>query len=391
MSFDFDRMIDRRGTHSAKWDKMEALYGVSPDDGISMWVADMDFAAPPAVANALRAAADHGVFGYYGDDADYLGAIAGFMQRRHGWHVDPSWISTTHGLVAGTALCVQAFSKPGEGVILFTPVYHAFHKVIKSNGRRIVESPLREVDGRYEMDLEALAASLDGTERMVMFCSPHNPGGRVWSQGEIRALAAFCEIHDLTLVSDEIHCDLVFPGAAHMVTALAAPEAVARTVVMVASTKTFNIAGAHTGSVIIQDPDLRARFNAAHNAAGASPNAIGVIMATAAFQHGDAWLDALVDYLDGNRKVFDEGIAAIPGLRSMPLEATYLAWVDFAGTGMTDREIAKRIEQDARIAANHGPTFGSGGETWMRFNLATPRARVVDAVARLKDAFADLQ
>lgn len=391
MTFDFDRIIDRRGTHSSKWGAMESIYGVSPDDGIPMWVADMDFAAPPAVADKLREMADFGVFGYHGPQTDYFAAIAAFMKRRHGWEVDPSWISTTHGLVAGTAICLQAFTEPGDGVIVFSPVYHAFHRIIKANGRRVVESQLVDTDGRYEMDLDALAASLDGSEKMVIFCSPHNPGGRVWTRAEIRALAEFCEAHDLVLVSDEIHCDLVYPGATHMMTPLAAPEAQARTVVLVASTKTFNIAGAETGNVIIANPALRARFQAAHAAVGATPNAMGVEMATAAFAHGDAWLDALVAYLDGNRKLFDAGVNAIPGLRSMPLEATYLAWVDFSGLGMTQAEINDRVAKSAKIAANHGPTFGKGGEGWMRFNFATPRSRVEEAVRRLAEAFGDLQ
>ncbi|MFT6227091.1 MAG: cystathionine beta-lyase, partial [Paracoccaceae bacterium] len=200
MSFDFDRIIDRRGTHSAKWDSMEGYYGVSPDDGISMWVADMDFAAPPAVADALHRIADHGVFGYHGAQTDYFAAIQGFMKRRHGWDVDPAWITTTPGLVTGTANCVQAFTAPGEGVIVFTPVYHAFHRVIVANNRRVVESPLVEVNGRYAMDLDALAAALDGSEKMMIFCSPHNPGGRVWSRDEIRAAADFCVAHDLIFV-----------------------------------------------------------------------------------------------------------------------------------------------------------------------------------------------
>ncbi len=188
MSFDFDRIIDRRGTQCAKWDAMEGLYGVSPDDGISMWVADMDFAAPPSVAESLRKAADHGVFGYHGAETEHHAAITGFMKRRHGWDVDPSWISTTHGLVAATAICVQAFTDPGDGIILFTPVYHAFHKIIAANDRRIVQSPMTREDGRYRMDLDGLAASLDGSEKMVVFCSPHNPGGMVWSVLEAAAM-----------------------------------------------------------------------------------------------------------------------------------------------------------------------------------------------------------
>ncbi|MEO0682009.1 MAG: MalY/PatB family protein [Pseudomonadota bacterium] len=388
--FDFDRIIDRRATGCAKWDKMEALFGVSPDDGLAMWVADMDFAAPPSVLEALRKRVEHGVFGYPEDGA-YRAAVVDWMQTRHGWTADPSWLSTTHGLVNGTALCVQAFSKPGDGVILFTPVYHAFHKILKANDRRIVQSRLVERDGRYAMDLEALAAQLDGSERMVIFCSPHNPGGTVWTPAEIQALAAFCAEHDLILVSDEIHGDLVFPGAKHSIANLAAPAHVDRIVTLLAGTKTFNLAGAMTGGVFIQDDALRARFQAHQMSVGATPNGMGLTMIRAAYEGGADWLDALVDYLDGNRRLFDEGVASIPGLRSMALDATYLAWVDFSGTGMTREEFTKRVETEAKIAVNHGPGFGEGGEHWLRFNFATPRARVEDAVERLSRAFGDLQ
>ena len=389
--FDFDTPVDRRGTNSVKWDMMEALYGVPPGDGLAMWVADMDFPAPPAVNEALRRAADHGVHGYFGDDSAYKASITGWMSGRHGWEVDPEWILTTHGLVQATALAVQTFTAPGEGVILFTPVYHAFHRVIRANERRIVESPLVEADGRYRMDLKALAGRLTGRERMVVLCSPHNPGGRVWSREELRRLAAFCEAHDLVLVSDEIHHDLVFPGHEHVVMPLAAPEIVHRLVMLTATTKTFNIAGGLTGNVIIPNARLRARFRATLAASGTSPSRIGVLMATAAYAEGAPWLDALVAYIAENARVFDAGVAAIPGARSMRLEATYLAWIDFSGTGMEPGEIARRVERRGRIAASHGPTFGRGGESWMRFNLATPRVRVEEAVRRLQAAFADLQ
>lgn len=389
--FDFDEIIDRRGTHSMKWDMMEPLLGVAPDDGLAMWVADMDFRPPRAVTDALAAELAQGVFGYFGDDRAHRAAITGWMARRHSWEVDPATILTTHGLVAAVGFALQAFSAPGEGVILFTPVYHAFARVIRANGRRIVESPLALEDGRYEMDLDALAAALTGDERILIFCSPHNPGGRVWDVEEQRALAAFCAAHDLVLVSDEIHHDLVLPGHAHMPMTVAAPEAQDRLVMLTATTKTFNIAGALTGNAIVPDAALRERLGRALAAAGGSPNRFGVVMATAAYQGGDAWVDALCGYLAGNAAVFDEGVAAIPGLRSMPLQATYLAWVDFAGTGMTAPEVAERVHKVARIAPSPGPAFGTGGESWLRFNLGTPRARVQEAVARLQAAFADLQ
>lgn len=385
----FDTLIDRRGTHSAKWDKMQALYGVSPDTGISMWVADMDFRPPACVQTALQGMLDHGVYGYFGGDDKYLDAIRWWMDTRHGWSVDPGAIFTTHGLVNGTALCVQTWTQPGEGVVLFTPVYHAFARVIEAAGRRVVEVPLVEVEGRLTMDFPD---TLPQGTRMVILCSPHNPGGQVWTEAELRGVAEFARRHDLILVSDEIHHDLVLPGHRHIAMPLAAPEIADRLVMMTATTKTFNIAGAHIGNVIIPDPALRRAFAGTMAAMGISPNSFGMHMATAAYSpQGAEWVDALCVYLDGNRKVFEDGMAAIPGVRVVPLQSTYLEWVDFTGTGMDEAALRRRIEQGAGVAANHGSTFGSGGAGCMRFNIATPRSRVQDAVARLQRAFGDLQ
>jgi len=387
----FDEIVDRRGTHSVKWDAMEALYGVPADDGISMWVADMDFRPPQCVSNAVAKMHEHGVYGYYGDDAPYREAICWWMKTRHGWEVDPAGIFTTHGLVNGTAMCVDAFTNPGEGVVLFTPVYHAFAKVISAAGRDVVECEMSNVNGRYELDFDAYDAQMTGNETMLVLCSPHNPSGRVWSKGELQAVAAFAKRHELILVSDEIHHDLVFDGHTHIPMAkIAGIED--SLVIMTATTKTFNIAGSHSGNVIIADPDLRARFGARMMAMGLSPNSFGLFMAEAAYSpDGASWVDDLVQYLDGNRKVFDAGVNAIPSLKSMDMASTYLAWVDFANTGMSREEFTSRVQQNARIAANHGPTFGKGGESFLRFNFATPRARVIEAVERLQMAFGDLQ
>jgi cystathionine beta-lyase len=387
----FDEIIDRRGTCSVKWDAMEALYGVPADDGISMWVADMDFRPPQCISNAVAKMHEHGVYGYYGDDAPYREAICWWMKTRHGWDVDPAGIFTTHGLVNGTAMCVDAFTNPGEGVVLFTPVYHAFAKVISAAGRDVVECEMSNVNGRYELDFDAYDAQMTGNETMLVLCSPHNPSGRLWSKGELQAVAAFAKRHELILVSDEIHHDLVFEGNEHIPMAnIAGIED--RLVMMTATTKTFNIAGSHSGNVIIADPDLRARFGARMMAMGLSPNSFGLFMAEAAYSPGGAaWVDDLVQYLDGNRKVFDAGVNAIPGLKSMNMQSTYLAWVDFENTGMSREEFTARVQQNARIAANHGPTFGKGGESFLRVNFATPRARVIEAVERLQVAFGDLQ
>lgn len=388
----FDDITDRVGTHSSKWDMMEKNYGVSPDDGIAMWVADMDFRSPECVQRAVRSMLDNGNYGYFGDYRDYHASIGWWMENRHNWPVEPEWIFTTHGLCNAVGLTLAAYTDPGDAVMLFTPVYHAFARVIRAGGRSVTETPLALQNGVYEMDLEAAEAALTGREKAVILCSPHNPGGRVWARDEINALAAFCIRHDLLLISDEIHQDLIFPGATHLPTAIAAPQVLDRLVVLNAPSKTFNIAGTHTGQVIIPDNTLRQKFVAVMNALSVSPSNFGVAMTTAAYSpEGAAWVDELLPYLDGNRKLFDDMINAIPGLSSMPMQATYLAWVDFSATGMGPDEYKRRVLQDARIAVNLGSTFGEGGSGYLRFNLGTQRARVQEACDRLTQAFSDLQ
>lgn len=388
----FDQLIDRRGTHCVKWDMMEPIYGVPAEDGLAMWVADMDFRPPQCVLDIVQRQLDHGIVGYFGNDGPYRDAIRWWMETRHAWAVEADAIFTTHGLVNGTAMCVDTWSAPGDGVVLFTPVYHAFAKVIRANGRRVVECELTYDAGCYSPDFDAWDAVVEREgARMMILCSPHNPNGRVWTRAELEGFAAFARRHDLILVSDEIHHDLLYPGQTHI--PMARIDGVTdRLVMMTAPTKTFNIAGAHTGNVIVHDPDLRAAFAARMAGLGMSPNSFGLFMTTAAYSpEGAAWVDDLMAYLDGNRRLFDEGIAAIPGLSSVRLEATYLSWVDFSGTGMTREEFTARVERDARIAVNHGPTFGKGGDDFLRFNIATPRAVVADAVERLQGSFKDLQ
>ena len=389
---DFDEIIERRGTHSAKWDLMEQLFGVPTKTGLSMWVADMDFRPPQCISDAIKTMHTHGIYGYYGNDAPYRAAINWWMENRHGWHVEPEWIFTTHGLVNGTAMCVDTYTDPGDGIVLFTPVYHAFAKVINANDRRVIECPLVNNDGRYEMDFAAYDAQMDGSAKMVVLCSPHNPGGRVWTRDELQGVADFAKRHDLILVSDEIHHDLVFDGVKHTIMALVDDTITDRLIMMTAATKTFNIAGCHAGNVIIPDADLRAKFTKRMLGLGLSPNSFGIAMTEAAYSpEGAAWVDALVDYIDGNKTLFEAGINAIPGVKAMPLEATYLEWVDFSDTGMTPEEFTKRVEKDAEIAVNYGHVFGLGGDDFLRFNIAMPREHVVEAVERLHKVFGDLQ
>jgi cystathionine beta-lyase len=390
MKFDFDRVIDRRNTMSAKWDRMGLACGLDTPDAIAMWVADMDFEAPPLVKEVLRAEVERSTHGYYSSNAGWRAACAAWLQRRHHWTIDPDWVSTAPGIVSAIGLILQAVSEPGDDVIVFSPAYHAFRIIIEANGCRIHNVPMPTEQGRHRMDFDRLAETLTERAKVVLFCSPHNPGGRVWDAEEIVRLARFCEENDLILVSDEIHNDLIYPGANHVPTAIAAPFVMDRLYTCVAATKSFNLAGAHVGAVVTSNPDLKKKLDARINAAGlGSYNLFGMIATEAAWRGGDEWLDQLIPYLDANRKHFDAGIVrAIPGTRSMPLEATYLAWVDFEGTGLERADFMDRITHRARIGVSPGPQFGPGGEMHVRFNFATQRYWIDEALARLAEAFA---
>lgn len=389
MSFDFDRVINQRNTHSLKWDAMDSRLGLSHPDMLPMWVADMDFAAPAEVADMLRLIADRGVFGYFGDDRDYKRAVCDWMATRHQFDVDPDWITTSHGVVAAIGTALHSFSQPDDGVVIFSPVYHVFGNTIRAAGRQVIESPLNLVQGRYEMDLDGLATQIDAKTKLVILCSPHNPGGRVWSRQELIDLCKFCEAHDLLLISDEIHLDLVYEGHRHCVTANAYPDIADRLITLTAASKTFNLAASMTGNVMISNAQLRETFMTTVKGTGSySPNRVGIEMVTAAYTHGAPWLDSLLPYLKANRDRFDEAMSRIiPGVRSMKLEATYLAWCDFSETGYSADEVVHRVQDVARIAINKGPIFGIGGDHWLRFNLACPRATLEDAIGRLESAF----
>lgn len=390
--YDFDAPFDRRGTDSLKWDMMESAFGVSPDDGLAMWIADMDFAAPDFLQDAVQGMLDKAVYGYFSGTDRYLEAVQWWMQNRHGWSLDTDWIFTTYGLGNGIAMAIQTFTEPGDHVAIFTPVYHEFSVKIGKTGRAVTELPLALENGAYAMDFERYDGLMTGREKMVLFSSPHNPAGRVWTRDELNALADFCTRHDLILVSDEIHCDLTFAGQKHLPMPLAAPQIIDRLIMTTSASKTFNIAGSRTGCVTIPDPDLRARFAAFQRALDMNPNMLGVVLTRAVYsQAGADWVDQLTPYIEGNAQLFQKGIAGIPGLSAMTMESTYLAWVDFADTGMSREEIHERVYRQARIAATPGHTLGTGGETFMRFNLGTQRARVAEAIERLQSAFKDLQ
>ncbi|MEM6823919.1 MAG: PatB family C-S lyase [Pseudomonadota bacterium] len=395
MEFDFDTPIGLRNTHCQKWDNLSVLADTgapgTPEDTIPMWVADMDFAAPPPVLTALRAEAARGYCGYFGIPEPVAEAVAGWMTRTHGWALDPDHVRFTVGVIGGLKIALEAVTQPGDGVIVFPPVYHAFYRVLDALDREVVESPLILQDGRHQMDLDALEASLTGRERAVIFCSPHNPGGRIWQPHEIQALAAFCARHDLTLIADEIHMDLTFPGETFHPTASTAPDCLERLIVLSAASKGFNLAGGETGFAVIPDKAMRERYDLATPRAGAGLNRFGMVMTKAAFSDGDTWSAAVRAYLADNFALWRERVGALPGVHVVEMSSTYLTWIDFRGTGMTHGEIRKRIADGARIASSPGTQFGTGGECHNRFNIAMPRPLLIEAITRMEAAFADLQ
>lgn len=388
---DFDRLIERQGSGCNKWDLMERAFGVSPGDGLAMWVADADFRAPEFLNDAVRRQIERGTYGYFVEEG-YNAAIRWWMRTRHDWDVHEDWIFTAHGLGNAIALALHCFTEPGDHVAIFTPVYHEFRNKVERAGRVATQLPLKVVDGIYQMDFAAYDAMMTGREKIALISSPHNPAGRVWTQAELDELAEFCLRHDLLLISDEIHQDLVFSGHRHLPSHKALPQLADRIIAMTAASKTFSIAGLRTGAVIIPDPDLRARFQAFFAQFEIRPNLFGVRLTEAAYSpEGAAWVDQLLPYLQENARILSEGLGEIPGVSVMPMQSTFLAWVDFRDTGMARDEFSDRIYKRARIAVTPGHTLGPGGETCMRFNVATSRANVEEAVSRMQEAFSDLQ
>lgn len=388
----FDDIINRVGTNSSKWDLMEGAFGVPANDGLAMWIADMDFRAPEFIQDATRDLLEKANYGYFcGVDALYE-QVCWWMDTRHNWPIKPDWITLTYGLGNGIAMALQCLTDPGDSIVTFTPVYHEFEVKIGKNDRVNLQLPLvRLADGTYGIDFDLCDAKMTGNERMLILSSPHNPAGRVWTQDELSGIADFCIRHDLLLLSDEIHNDLTFGGHKHIPMHIAAPQIEDRLIMMTSGSKTFNIAGARLGCVIIPDATLNARYKSFHRSLDMSPNLLGVELTRAAYcPEGALWVDELTTYLEGNAKIFLDRMSSIAGVSAMPMQSTYLTWVDFAGTGLGRDAVHDRVYKQARVAPTPGHTLGKGGEDFLRFNIGTRRSLVEEACDRLTAAFADL-
>jgi cystathionine beta-lyase len=383
MSHDFDRPIDRRSSASNKWRK----YG---PDVLPLWVADMDFTSPEPVVRALRERAEHGVYGYLFEEPEFLEVFTDRLQKRYGWRVPPEAVSLIPGVIPGFNVALRALAAPGDGVLLQTPMYPPILRSHANAGLTREEVELtRQADGRYTLDVDAFERAIGARTRAFLLCSPHNPVGRVWTRDELASMARVCLRRGLTIVADEIHCDLVFNGHHHTPVASLDPEIEARTITFMAPSKTFNLAGLKCAVAIIPNARLREQFSAARADLLHGMNVFGYVAALAAYRDGQEWLDALLRYLEANRDVMVDFVRRrLPGVAVAPPEATYLAWLDCRGLRLPGDDPYTFFLERARVALNDGATFGRGGRGFVRLNFGCPRALLTEGLERMRAAVA---
>ncbi len=354
-----------------------------------MWIADMDFASPQPVIDALRERAAQGIYGYTARPGSLYEAISGWMMRRHDWAVERDWICYSPGVVTALIACVQTFTSPGDGVIIQPPVYPPFAKLVEGNGRKVVANPLIHRNGRYEMDFADLEQKIKETgARLLILCSPHNPVGRVWTRAELERLTELCLAHGVLIVSDEIHADLVFPNHKHTPLAVVSEKAAASSIICMAPSKTFNIPGLSTSFIIIPNPDLREAFDRTlQDAHQSMTNTFGIVASESAYRHGDEWLSECLSYIRANT---DFAIAFfernLPEIRTTNPEGTFLLWLDCRDLGMDPYSLAQFMIKEARVALSSGSDFGKEGDGFLRMNLACRRSTLEEGLRRIEKA-----
>lgn len=390
MKYDFDEIIPREGTNCIKYDGREWIF--KTDDVLPLWVADMDFRTPGFIVDAIKKRADHEIYGYSFKPESYYNSIIGWMKHRHNWEIKKEWISSSPGVVAGLTLAIETFSKPGDEVIVQPPVYFPFFDSVKGTRRNLVENPLKPENGRYTFDFDDLKSKISEKTRLLLLCNPQNPGGMVWTKNELEELSAICLENNVTVISDEIHSDLVYGGHTHIPFTRVSEEAAKNSIVFMAPSKTFNVAGLSSSVAIIPNKNNFARYERALNVGHLGMgNIFGTVALEAAYSHGDEWLDQMMDYLSGNYIFLEKFIAdKLPKVKVMKPEATYLIWLDFREYGMNDKELFQFTIDEAKVGLNNGAKFGTGGDGWLRLNIGCPRSILKEALHRLEKAFSKL-
>jgi cystathionine beta-lyase len=385
MNYSFDEIIDREGTACVKWDLRDKVFG-NPDL-LPMWVADMDFKTPDFITNAIIQRASHPVYGYSYRTEGYYTSIINWMQSHHGWTIERDWISFSPGVVPVLFMATLAFTEPGDKVLIQTPVYPPFFDAVQKNNRQLVFNPLILKNNRYEIDFEDLDQKLPEVKMMII-SNPHNPVGRVWTKDELLEIGRLCLKHKVLLISDEIHCDLVFNAYKHIPTAGLSPEISDNTITCIASSKTFNTAGLSTSNVVASNKELREKLDKVIQSVHIdSGNLFGAVASEAAYAHGEEWHKRLIEYLENNVDLVRSFLSEkLPAIKLIEPEATYLLWLDFRELGMSQPELIKFLIHEARLGLNDGTAFGTDGIGFMRINIGCPKSMLLEGLHRLEAA-----
>jgi cystathionine beta-lyase len=390
MKYNFDEIIDRKNTACVKWDFSKEFLG--EDDLLPMWVADMDFKTPDFITEAIKSRASHPIYGYSARPDGYYNSIIQWLNNKHHWKIERDWIIFSPGIVPAVNLAVLAFTQPGDEVIVQPPVYFPFFSAVKDHERTLVYNQLKLKNGRLSMDFDDLINRISAKTKMIIISNPHNPGGSAWTKQELTRLAEICIPKNILILSDEIHSDLVFKPHRHTVVAALSEETANHTITMIAPSKTFNLAGLSTSSVIISNPELRKTFKSTldkfHLGMG---NIFGTVASEAAYSGGEEWLEQMMDYVKGNVDfVLDYLKKNIPNVKMIEPEATYMVWLDFRELKMPDKELKNFILKKAKLGLVDGPAFGPGGKGFQRMNVACPRSLIANAMHRLEHAVKSL-
>lgn len=389
MKYNFETAPDRRGTGAFKWNSM---YEAKPDvsDGVIPFsVADMEFQNPQPLLDGMAKYVSQAVYGYTGPTHAYYESVINYMKRRHNWDIQKDWIITTPGVVPALNELVKAFSEPGDGVIITRPVYYPFSMAIENSGRKLVNVSLINRDGHYEMDFEGLEkAAKDPSTKLMILCSPHNPVGRVWTEDELRKLASICNSNGVMILSDEIHFDFVFPGHKHTVLATLSDEIAQNNIFCTAPSKTFNLGGVQVSNIIIPNPKLRERYNEYHKSMGMlALNMFAYKIGELVYNTCGDWFEELMQVLDTNRKLVEQYITTyLPQIKVIPLEGTYLQWLDCRALGMSGKELETFMQEKAELFFDEGYIFGEEGDGFERWNLACPTRYIQEGLERLRKA-----
>ena len=387
--WNFDEVIDRKCYGTIKWDPLVLKFFLGHENLLPLWVADMDFRAPEPITKAMIERVKHGIFGYTLPEEDFYQAVINWFQRRHNWSIQRDWFISTPGIVSAISYLVLAFSKLGDKIIIQEPVYYPFRMCIENNGRRALVNPLKLVDGHYEMDFEDLEKKCkDSRAKVLILCSPHNPISRVWKREELEKLGNICVKNNIIVISDEIHCDLIFPGFTHIPFASISEEFAQNSVTCTAGSKTFNIAGLQTSNILIPDPIKRQIFNTQmENLSLRFPGIFGTIALKAAYNKCEDWLDAVMVYIKKNYEFLKNFIQEkLPGVNVIEPEGTYLIWMDFRDINLTQNELDDILKKEAKVGLDSGPMFGKGGIGFQRINIACPVSTLQNALERIESA-----